>query len=172
MRHVVEWLEKRVFLSNAPFGVTSRGTLYLDGTVGADVISITGDGQAVIVSLNVLKGFRMTNVKRIWVEGAGGRDSIDVTIKQRIPVTILGGSGNDTITVSGPAVTLVGGQGNDVLSGRGDAGITFIGGRGSDTLSGSDGIDTFHGGAGDDAAQIVHPSETYTSIERLSAVAH
>jgi Ca2+-binding RTX toxin-like protein len=57
-----------------------------------------------------------------------------------IPVTLMGGAGNDS---------LVGGIGSDYLSGG--AGDDFLAGSiGNDTLDGGDGTDTLRGDQGDD----------------------
>ena len=54
---------------------------------------------------------------------------------------VIGGSGNDTLTLSNTAGSADGGAGNDSITG----------GTGNDTISGGDGNDTIQGGAGADS---------------------
>jgi RTX calcium-binding nonapeptide repeat (4 copies) len=70
----------------------------------------------------------------------GGDDQARVTPEVRIPVTMRGGPGRDT---------LVGGSGLDKLFG-GDGGDKLIGRDGADMLIGGAGADALFGGAGDD----------------------
>ncbi|MDB5171380.1 MAG: peptidase and in kexin sedolisin [Phycisphaerales bacterium] len=56
------------------------------------------------------------------------------------PVTLLGGTGNDTLIGGASDDSLVGGAGNDQLWGN----------NGNDTLDGGDGNDALHGGGGND----------------------
>jgi Ca2+-binding RTX toxin-like protein len=66
------------------------------------------------------------------VNAGDGDDNVQIDAKVLIPVTLLGGLGNDT---------LVGGSGNDKLVGDG----------GDDRLNGGSGNDALIGGPGDDA---------------------
>ncbi len=67
----------------------------------------------------------------------------------RLPVTVLGGAGNDNLQTVEVAGTLDGGPGNDRLDGdRGDD--TLLGGEGNDSIEGEAGGDLVDGGAGDD----------------------
>lgn len=66
-----------------------------------------------------------------------------------LPVHVLGGDGNDTLTTGSGDDTLDGGPGNDTLdAGAGDD--TLIGGDGDDTLLGGSGNDRIDGSAGVD----------------------
>ena len=62
---------------------------------------------------------------------------------------VVGGSGNDTLTLSNTAGLADGGAGNDLLIG-GTGNDTLIGGAGNDTLQGGAGNDTLIGGEGND----------------------
>lgn len=65
------------------------------------------------------------------------------------PVTLIGGSGNDTIQgTSGPS-SIVGGAGNDTITG-GDGPDNIQGGEGNDVIAGDAGPDILDGGAGSD----------------------
>ena len=64
-------------------------------------------------------------------------------------VTILGGSGADTITNWGAGASMDGGTGNDVI--WGDSGNdTLSGDANNDKLHGEEGNDKIHGGTGND----------------------
>ncbi len=70
-------------------------------------------------------------------------------------IRIVGGAGDDTITIDIPGNTRIrtvldGGRGNDTITG-GDGSDTILGGPGNDTLRGGRGNDTLRGGAGDDS---------------------
>ena len=56
--------------------------------------------------------------------------------------SVLGGSGNDTLTTDAGNDTIDGGKGNDKIFSNGGADI-LIGGKGNDTLTGGDGPDVF-----------------------------
>lgn len=88
------------------------------------------------------------------VRAGAGNDSVSVTNTATDVVTVLGGSGNDTLDASassgsvvldgnGGRDTLKGGSGRDVLSG-GTGRDHLTGGGGDDRLSGGDGADMFH----------------------------
>jgi Ca2+-binding RTX toxin-like protein len=95
--------------------------------------------------------------------GAGNDRETDASVLD--VNTILGGAGNDTITVAdkawagggdgndtlhvGTGATAVGGAGNDVIYG-GDKRQTLSGDDGNDTIYGGKGPDTFYGGKGND----------------------
>jgi Ca2+-binding RTX toxin-like protein len=69
-----------------------------------------------------------------------------------LPVTVLGGPGDDTLYANNDvdnSVTLDGGEGDDVLDGMQFA-DTLLGGPGKDTLHGNGGDDELRGGDGND----------------------
>jgi len=70
-------------------------------------------------------------------------------------ISIFGGNGNDTLTVSLPGNTRIrtilrGGEGNDTIQGS-DGRDEIFGNSGNDTLNGGKGSDTIRGGKGDDS---------------------
>ena len=77
-------------------------------------------------------------VSRIRIELADREDR--ATVELGLPVTLLGGTGADTLTAGGGADEVAGGEGNDSLAG----------GDGDDVLSGDQGADALDGGAGAD----------------------
>jgi len=123
---LIEGLELRQLLNGEPSSqLTSRGTLLVTGTVGNDVIGVTPAA---------IEAFPPGSVKRIYVDVGPGNDS--VFISARLPATLVGGEGNDSLS---------GGLLRNLLDG----------GAGDDTLMASDGDDTLIGGDGDDWAAFV-----------------
>jgi Ca2+-binding RTX toxin-like protein len=106
-----------------------------------------------------------TGLTRITVTTNGGNDEVDASAVVDIPVSLNGGSGNDTLRGGSQDDTLLGGTGNDDLFGNdgdddlyGNSGNDFIeGGEGDDLAFGEDtvgsggtGRDTIFGGGGND----------------------
>jgi len=85
----------------------------------------------------------------VRVELGDGDDEQYVSLGVRVPITVLGGAGNDNIGTQETAGTLDGGPGNDRVIGD-DGDDTLIGGDGNDTIEGKVGSDRVDGGAGDD----------------------
>lgn len=92
------------------------------------------------------------------VNAAGGNDTIRVTGRVRVPITMRGGPGRDTLVGGNGPDKLLGGPGNDRLVGRGGSDLLYggpgndvlIGGRGRDVLWGGPGRDVLIGGPGAD----------------------
>jgi Ca2+-binding RTX toxin-like protein len=86
-----------------------------------------------------------------FVVNAGpGDDTVVVSSAVEVPVTMRGGTGNDTLTGGSGPDKLIGGEGNDHLNGRGGDDSIF-GGAGNDEIFGGPGNDVLHGGPGNDA---------------------
>ncbi len=116
--------------------------------------SITGDKNAadpddtIVVDRNPSNALQL----RATVNGVVIGTRLESTVKT---IRIIGGKGDDVITVSIPGnaritTQLYGGTGNDVLT-SGDGNDSLFGGPGNDTLSGGKGHDTVRGGTGDDS---------------------
>lgn len=88
----------------------------------------------------------VTSLKSITVQGGAGDDTITVSASANLPSTVavklVGGAGNDKLTGGNGAETIDGGDGDD----------TIIGGGGNDSLFGGAGDDDLQCGAGDDYA--------------------
>jgi hypothetical protein len=90
------------------------------------------------------------------VNVGGGDDRVAVAKEISVPVTMRGGSGNDTLIGGGGPDKLIGGSGDDRLAGwRGDdilyGGLgddVLLGGLGNDLVRGGSGVDTTSGGQG------------------------
>lgn len=74
------------------------------------------------------------------VNAGGGNDSVIISPKIQIPVTLRGGPGDDRLYGGGGSDKLVGGEGDDTLIGR----------AGNDSLFGGPGNDSLYAGPGDD----------------------
>ncbi|WP_169308794.1 Hint domain-containing protein [Paracoccus gahaiensis] len=107
--------------------IGGAGTDWLDGGAGTDTLSYEGDTAGVTVNL-------ATNT-------ASGGDAQGDSIAHF--ENVIGGSGNDSLTLSDTAGHAEGGAGDDSLTG----------GAGNDTLSGGTGADTLTGGGGNDLFQ-------------------
>jgi RTX calcium-binding nonapeptide repeat (4 copies) len=92
------------------------------------------------------------------VNAGEGDDRVHVAPSVRVPVTMRGGGGDDTLVGGSAADKLVGGRGNDrLVGGRGDDQLyggpgddVLLGGPGDDVLNGGFGADTLVGGPGED----------------------
>ncbi len=83
------------------------------------------------------------------VNSGSGDDTVVVAKGVPVPVTMRGGSGNDTLVGGDGPDKLVGGAGDDRLSGRGGNDLIF-GGDGADLIVGGTGKDILRGGLGED----------------------
>jgi len=139
------------------FEISRLGTLTIYGTRRSDNIrleffaqfkpfrcNLDINGHSVSIDANL--------VKRIQIQAGDGDDTIALaqengqTVRTNgstpifIPVTLMGGNGNDHFTGAIGSDYINGGAGNDFLAGSG----------GNDTLDGGDGTDTLRGDQGDD----------------------
>jgi Ca2+-binding RTX toxin-like protein len=93
--------------------------------------------------------FPGSQLKSIVVNANGGDDWVKVDESLSVPVTMNGGSGNDTLMGGKGADYLNGGTGDDKILGGGGNDV-INGDQGNDLLIGGDGNDIIHGGDGDD----------------------
>ena len=146
-------------------------TYVLRGDPGPDAISLRGDDDNLIVfsgaapaaaamgcSTSMWDNDAHCPHRPVRVEGGEGNDTLGIELTMpAVPITILGGGGDDKITGTDGASTLDGGPGNDTVSGGGGADIV-LGGEGDDEVSG-DGFtsaspDVIDGGPGSDRAGV------------------
>ncbi len=103
---------------------------------------------------------RATMVSGFEVNAGSGDDSVTVAKDVRVPVTMRGGGGNDTLTGGAGPDKLLGGEGDDRLVGNGGPDLLYggpgndkiLGGWSNDLLRGGPGEDLLAGGPGDDDA--------------------
>jgi Ca2+-binding RTX toxin-like protein len=138
--------------------LTAAGKLRVDGTDGADVISIAiansggsvpNPNPKVLVSVNgVSTSYQQSRLTGFEVICGGGNDV--VTIDGVINGLYADGQdGDDKISGGGGDDTLVGGAGKDQLSGN-DGNDRLNGNGGNDKLLGGAGVDRAYGYAGND----------------------
>jgi Ca2+-binding RTX toxin-like protein len=121
--------------ANPGAGDGQADVVAVNGTAGADAITVSLNGSSVVIS------------------GLAARTTIDNS-DTGDQLAISGGNGNDVITGSNGLATRIqltidGGAGNDTLTG-GDGADLLLGGDGNDGINGGRGNDTAQLGAGDD----------------------
>jgi hypothetical protein len=132
----------------------SGGTLTVNGTNAIDTItfSVSKGRLNVVGNDRAVGGSPFAGVRRIVVNAFGGDDRI-VVGSVGIPVTLLGGDGNDTLVGGAGADVIKGGAGNDNITGG--AGLDqLLGEDGNDVLNSQDGLSdrVVDGGNGTDTA--------------------
>ena len=139
----------------------AAGADSLDGGSGNDVFVSTldaandtfrgGDGLDLLSFSGVATAVSLTDFRAgdavMRTTSQGGLDSYDNL------EGVIGGSGNDTLTVIAGAAWFDGGLGNDTLTGSTGA-DTLLGGAGNDSLVGGGGADSLSGGAGADLLKV------------------
>lgn len=148
-------------------GPIEDGVLQLQGTDENDVITFAIDGDDLRVTTNgVLTIFAESEVNSISLYGGDGNDRIDLSAID-IPAyvsagggddTVIGGSGNDSLTGGAGRNRLIGGGGDDRLNGSGGRDFMYgeggndrlYGNGGNDYLDGGGNVDRLYGGDGDD----------------------
>ena len=83
------------------------------------------------------------------INAGSGDDTVTLAKGVPIPVTMRGGSGQDTLVGGDGPDKLIGGDGNDRLAGRAGDDLIY-GGGGSDSIFGGLGKDVLRGGLGED----------------------
>lgn len=120
------------------------------GDGGAKItVSMRGD-QIVVTDGTTEQVFNPDEHDRIVIIGGNGNDSITVDEDVIANLTLVGGAGNDTIIGGNGSNIILGGDGNDNLEG-GKSGDLIIGGQGRDSVYGAGGDDTIYGGDDGDA---------------------
>ena len=125
---VFEAVEARQLMSVA----LNNGVLTINGTAGNDKATIQdlGNGKYRVMDNGKASDFNKGSVQSVLANMGGGDDSFNAYGINR-PMTILGGSGNDT---------LAGGRANDQIQGQ-DGNDVLNGYEGADVISGGNGID-------------------------------
>lgn len=145
-------------------------TYVVRGDDGPDILTVGPDDDGLLVIRTPLGGQPLPPgcVAAMWdeyahcpvagralrIETAGGDDTVGIDLGTPVlPITVLGGAGNDKLTGHEGAATLDGGPGNDTVSG-GRGPDVVLGGEGNDTVTGdgfaSPSADVIDGGPGID----------------------
>lgn len=123
----------------------------LNGGLGTDVAGAFGDFNFAVIGNSQLTGLgtdTLVSIEAASLTGGVANNFFDASLAT-IPVTMLGGDGNDLLIGSAVSDSLSGDNGNDTLiGGLGDD--RLVGGAGDDSGSGGSGNDILYGGAGRD----------------------
>ncbi|HEX3357074.1 MAG TPA: calcium-binding protein [Tepidisphaeraceae bacterium] len=113
-----EPLEPRRLLSASFASLNPHGTLSIIGTSKNDVITVSLLNGQIIAKLNAASlSFPKSSVQRIWADGFAGNDQI--TNKTALPSSLIGSSGNDTLTGGTSSDLLQPGPGANTLNSNG-----------------------------------------------------
>ncbi len=118
----------------------------VSGGDGIDAIVFTADSQTIVdadfENKTLIEAIFLGNGTNSLTMGAMASDATD-------NLTVIGGSGNDTIDLSAHdgAASINAGNGTNVVTGT-NSDDTIIGGTGSDTITGGGGYDNISGGNG------------------------
>ncbi len=115
------------------------------GTTEADYINYINDSTTPVISeffdvAGVGEIPEGTDVRRVVVTTFGGNDLVIAGQTLSVPINVVAGGGDDTISGGPRADTVLAEGGNDYI----------FGGRGNDLMAGGAGDDNFIGGAGND----------------------
>src|SRR5438067_1021926 len=94
--HFITALERRLLLSSDFAHVTSKGTLQVLGDSQPNIISMSAVGTSITATRDSESlTFDASFVRRVWVDGGDGSDSVANLTKLRS--TLIGSAGNDTL---------------------------------------------------------------------------
>ena len=151
-KSVIESLEGRTMFAAAPIALVVDGMLEVTGTRRSEAIEVSVDvvdATKVNVSITgvATQQFNLLEIAAgIRVVGGSGNDVISV-LGLSLACELNGGNGRDTLLSGAGADLLLGGNGKDILMAL--AGIDRLnGGNGKDMLDGGDVDDTIDGGRG------------------------
>jgi Ca2+-binding RTX toxin-like protein len=145
-------------------GVAGSGTgdgqadsVIVNGTSGADSVSVTGAGSGFVVAgLPALVAVNGTDgpMDSLVLNTLGGNDTVNASSLPAgvVQLTVDGGAGDDMILGSGGNDVLIGGDGNDVINGGRGNDVALMG-AGDDTFvwNPGDGSDIVEGQGGSDS---------------------
>lgn len=142
-------LEPRLLRSAVAY---NDATGFIEVTTGrhADVVYANLRRGRLKITVNgvVDSAWRLRRVAGLQVETGRGDDTVTVAASVPLPCSLIGDSGNDTLTGANDADTLLGGAGDDSLEGNAGNDALY-GGTGADHLAGDAGRDGLFGGIGD-----------------------
>ncbi len=161
-----------------------NGTLRVIAAPGeANAITIAPAGApappgTLIVTDGLAPPVSATGASSVYADVGDGDDTIYLSAS--LPAVLIGGLGNDTLTVVpdpfaivpalAPAVTLDGGEGDDVLTAA-EGDDTVLGWEGDDTLAGGDGNDSLDAAGGRDTADGGAGADSIVLLDKLTDAA-
>jgi len=134
----------------------------LDGGIGIDLLKDSASGETTVSDTEYkVDGIADALAGIEEAEANASGEVVEVSIDAQGfsgPVTLVGGSGNDTLIGAADGDSLSGGEGDDILEGMagndtingGDGADILLGKSGNDVLRGDGGRDFLIGGAGSD----------------------
>jgi len=162
--------------------ITRDGQTIIKAGAGNDTLRVQyhADGTASVYVNGEEFALSESEASNFAVDGQGGNDNISVDSRfscGKTGLTLIGGSGNDTIRGAHGAETIHGGAGNDTIHSRGGDDSIFagdgndtvfsgtgndevFGGRGRDVIMAGSGNDTVYGGDGDDRIDSASGNDT------------
>lgn len=144
-----------------------NGQLTIIGTSQDDIISIDSQQSSILInSQNYQIDF--TNVTSVSLMSDAGDDFIDVNVNTNVPVTIIGGLGNDYIdgTNINGSFAVSGSDGNDSILG-GIGGNFIFGDIGNDSLIAGSGSSTLDGGLGLDTLTTISHDKILQGVDTV-----
>lgn len=133
--------------------------LTVSATEAADVLSITVDGDELVMNLNGLEERQdLADFTTIYVSLKAGDDKLTTNASVTRNMSVVGDSGNDSILTGSGNDSILGGAGKNYLYGmagndriRGGGGFDYVeGGEDKDRIYGRGGSDNLHGNNGVD----------------------
>lgn len=118
----------------------AAGKLTLAAGAGADTIQLLKSGANYVLIVNGTSYPIGSTLNSAVINGGAGADFIKVSSQVTLPVTLIGGAGNDSLRGGSGNDVLVGDEGNDALV-AGSGQDLLIGGVGADYLVGQDAND-------------------------------
>lgn len=148
---VVQTLERRRLLAAAePLGLSTHGAqLQIDGTSASDSITISfgRHGGRIGYWITSATGFAKLwsrPISSIELDAGDGSDRVDIQASVKIPVTVFGGAGDDTLAGGNGPDHLYGNGGADLLNGRsGNDTLIAVSDGSVDRIIGGKGVDCF-----------------------------
>ncbi|HQY87567.1 MAG TPA: PKD domain-containing protein [Tepidisphaeraceae bacterium] len=166
--------------TNQPTGIPT-GAVSLDSAkvlriIGqssiANTIKVTLTANQMQVSYNnAITSFNATAVEFIEIEGGSQADTLTIAANIERRSTMLGGSGNDTISGGAWTDRIEGENGDDSIIAN--AGSDFIiGGDGNDSIDAGSSSDTIYGNAGNDSANGALGEDWSYDVESRVSIEH
>ncbi len=148
---LLDRLEARFLLAAHPTVWQLSGTPS-DDSIEVSVSATNASRATFTLNGNIVASKAIRKISAIRINAGAGDDTVTVNFdidQAGIPVTILGGAGNDSITGGAEGDYIIAGTGNDTVDG-GLGNDTIYGGTGNDLLEGNDGNDFISGDGGND----------------------
>jgi Ca2+-binding RTX toxin-like protein len=135
-------------------GEGGNDTLAFNGSDANELITVTANGQRVLVSRDIgTVSMDINSIENVVISAGAGDDVIVASngLAALTGLTLDGGAGNDTITGGDGNDTLIGGDGNDTVRGGRGNDVALLG-NGNDLFvwNPGDGSDVVEGGSGTD----------------------